>query len=446
MGLFSEGVAWDEVERQATDFLSRYIRFDTTNPPGIEAEAARFLAQTLSAEGIDSQLYEPAPGRANLVARLSAEEPVAPPLLLMHHIDVVPADGTTWRHPPFDGLVRDGHIWGRGALDDKGLGIIHMMALVLLKRLGVKLTRDVVFLAVSDEEQGGAFGAQWMIENHWPDIECEYVWDEGGMGSVGMIGRRPIFAISVWEKRSMLLKLIARGQGGHGSIAVDTPLDRLVRALHALQRHSPKMRFNSVTRDFMERISRDQPLLAGWLMRHAETPVIKGLMSRQVKNIPSIDAMLRDTITATVLSTGDKPNVVDEQAEAALDVRLLPDTDRDVFLDSIRRVINDDAIELEATESPTSGPPSPVDSEFFQALSQAIYNNEPDALVTPMQTPVATDSRFFREGGVAAYGLLPLVLTREDISSIHGVDERISMKSLTSGIKIALDAVGMVCS
>ncbi|MCH8063480.1 MAG: M20/M25/M40 family metallo-hydrolase [Chloroflexi bacterium] len=446
MGLLSEGVAWEEVERQATDLLSRYIRFDTTNPPGNEAEAAQFLAQTLSDEGIDSHLYEPAPGRANLVARLSAAEPVAPPLLLMHHIDVVPADGATWTRPPFHGLVREGHIWGRGALDDKGLGVIHLMALVLLKRLDVKLTRDIVFMAVSDEEEGGAFGAQWMIEKHWPDIECEYVWDEGGTGSVGMMGRRPIFAVSVWEKRSMLLKLTARGLGGHGSIAGNTPLDRLVRALHAVQGYSTDMRFNGVTREFFERISRDQGFIAGWLMRHAETPVVKGYMARQIKNISSIHAMLRDTITATVLSTGDKPNVVDEQVEATLDVRLLPDTDRDAFLDSIRRAINDDAIELEATGSPKSGPPSPVDSELFRALSQAIYANEPAALVTPMQTPYATDSRFFRERGVAAYGLLPVVLTGEELASIHGVDERMSVKSLTSGIKIALDAVGTLCS
>ena len=446
MVLPSEDVAWEEVERQATDLLSRYIRFDTTNPPGNEAAAARFLAKTLSDEGIDSQLYEPAPGRANLVARLSAAEPLAPPLLLLHHIDVVPADGASWTRPPFHGLVREGQIWGRGALDDKGLGIIHMMALVLLKRLGVKLTRDVIFTAVSDEEEGSAFGAQWMIENHWPDIECEYVWDEGGMGSVGLIGRRPIFAISVWEKRSMLLRMIAKGEGGHGSIPGDTPLNRLVRALHAVQEHSPEIRFNGVTRDFFERISRDQGFIAGWLMRHVETPVIKGFMSRQVKNIPSIDAMLRDTITATVLNTGDKPNVLDEQVDATLDVRLLPDTDRDAFLDSIKGVINDDRIELEATESPTSGSPSPVDSDFFRALSQAINAEEPDALVTPMQTPVATDSRFFRERGVAAYGLLPLVLNREELASIHGVDERISVKSLISGIKIVLDAVGKACS
>jgi len=259
------------------------------------------------------------------------------------------------------------------------------------------------------------------------------------------MGRRPIFAVSVWEKRSMLLKLTAEGTGGHGSMVGNTPLDRLVRALHAIQGYSPEMRFNSVTREFFDRISRDQGFIAGWLMRHAETPVVKGYMSRQIRNISSIHAMLRDTITATVLSTGDKPNVVDEQVEATLDVRLLPDTDRDAFLDSIRRVINDDAIELEATESPTSGPPSPVNSEFFRALSHAIYANEPDALVTPMQTPVATDSRFFRELGVAAYGLLPLVLTSEELGSIHGVDERISVKSLTSGIKIALEAVSTLC-
>ena len=159
-------IDWDEVGRQASGLLSRYIQIDTSNPPGNEGPAARFLADALSAEGIGASAYEPAPNRANLVARLVATHQDAKPVLLLHHMDVVPPSLPAWSVPPFDGLVRDGYVWGRGALDDKGLGTIHLMALVLLKRLGVPLRRDLIFMAVSDEEEGGEHGTQWMVRHH----------------------------------------------------------------------------------------------------------------------------------------------------------------------------------------------------------------------------------------------------------------------------------------
>ena len=205
---------WDRVRKRATEFLSQYIRLDTTNPPGNEAAAVRLLSKVLAAEGIAADLYEPAPGRANLVARLRAPSPRARPLLLLHHMDVVRANRDAWRVPPFAGDVRDGYIWGRGAIDDKGLGTMHLMAFLLLAKSAAPLSRDVILMAVADEEEGGELGAQWMTENHWDEIDCEYVWDEGGAGSRGVVGDASVFSIAVWEKRSMVLRLTVSGPGG----------------------------------------------------------------------------------------------------------------------------------------------------------------------------------------------------------------------------------------
>ena len=438
-------VRWEDVQHQATDVLSRYIQIDTTNPPGNEGEAARFLAEILSAEGIDAALYESAPGRANLVARLSAAESNSLPLLLLHHMDVVPAEPSAWSIPPFDGVVRDGHVWGSGAIDDKGLGTIHLMAFVLLKRLGIPLRRDVIFMAVADEEESGLYGTQWMVQRHWPDIECEYVWDEGGTGSRGVIGARPVFAISVSEKRSLQVRLTARGRGGHGSMASDTPVDRLIKALHALGDYRSEIRFNDVTQEFFRRIARTQPFPVSWLVRNAGSAIVKLVIVGRLAKIPSINAMLRDTLTPTVLAAGEKFNVAPEVAEAVLDARLLPDTRDEKFLDDLRRAINDEGVSVEATSFPASPPPSPIESAMFRAYERAIAAHVPGAVVAPLQTPVATDSRFFRAEGVNAYGLIPVVLTPEELGTIHGVDERLSIESLTTGIKIALDVIVELC-
>ena len=280
----------------------------------------------------------------------------------------------------------------------------------------------------------------------WPEIECEYVWDEGGTGSKGIIGTRPIFAVSVSEKRSLVVRLTARGAGGHGSMASAAPVYRLASALLALQLYPSDLRFNSVTREFFRRVSPARPFPISWMMRHLDHPAIRPLAARRLASIPSVNAMLRDTITPTVLSAGQKANVSPDLAEAQLDVRLLPETDAESFLNSIRLAISDPSISFEATDIPDSVPPSPMDSAMFEAFERAIEAQVPGAIVTPLQTPVATDSRFFRDRGVEAYGLLPAVLTQADINTIHGADERVSIENLTLGIKIALDVLIELCA
>ncbi len=229
-------------------------------------------------------------------------------------------------------------------------------------------------------------------------------------------------------------------------MASDSALDRLIKALNALQNHKFKVRFNSVTRQFFQNISQTQPKLAGWLMRHFESPGISTFMQGQISKIPSIDAMLRDTLTATIVNAGEKANVAPDVAEAVLDARLLPDTEQEAFISEIREVINDASLLVEATDSPVSAPPSPMNSDMLDAFEDAIREHEPEAIVTPMQTPVATDSRFFRDRGVKAYGLIPIVVTSDELRTLHGTDERISIEQLTGGIKIALSTLRKLVS
>ena len=450
-------IRWDELGRQASQILSRYIRIDSSNPPGSESETARFLSDLLSAEDIDATVYEAAPGRSNLVARLSgAESPGSSDhnaLLLLHHMDVVPAPFgppknrlEAWTVPPFSGALQDGYVWGRGAIDDKGLGIAHLMAFILLKRLGITLRRDIVFMAVADEEEGGKYGARWMIEHHWPEIECEYVWDEGGAGTVGAIGDRPVFGISVTEKRSITVRLTATGRGGHGAMATDTPIHRLTSALHALRHYRGDVKFNQVTREFFRRIAETQPFPASWMLRHAGHPAIKPLLVRKLPKAPGVQAMVRDTMTPTILMAGLKANVAPQAAVATLDLRLLPETDLEEYLATLKRAINDKSILIEVAEPPASPPPSPTDSSMFRAFERVIDSNVPGAMVAPMQTPVGTDSRFFRAKGVKAYGLIPAILTQEEIGAVHGVNERLSVENLTLSIRITLDVIMDLCT
>jgi acetylornithine deacetylase/succinyl-diaminopimelate desuccinylase-like protein len=229
-------VDWREVSEEATDILSRYIAVDTSNPPGNEEAAALFLADILRREGLEPRLYQAAPNRANLSVRLPGDGNKRA-FILLNHTDVVPAEPPFWQEPPFAGTVRDGVIWGRGALDMKGMAVMELMTFLLLKRHSIPLKRDVVFLALADEEAGGDAGVVWMDHHHPEVMDAEYVLNEGGYGFTELLGvRRPIFNCSISEKAPLWLKLRAHGSPGHGSVPHDdNSLERLVRALNRVQ-------------------------------------------------------------------------------------------------------------------------------------------------------------------------------------------------------------------
>jgi len=274
---------WDAVRERAVALMSQYVQIDTTNPPGNEMIAAEWLRDRLAEAGVttDVTLYETAPGRGILVGRIAGTEALKP-LVLNHHMDVVPADPAQWTHPPFSGDVADGYVWGRGTLDTKGLGIMHLVALEHLRKEGVTFRRPVIFLAVADEEVGGEKGMAWLVEHHAKDLDPEWVWDEGGMG-LRMKGDKVMFGIAVAEKKVLWLRLVAHGEAGHGSLPnPNNPNIRLARALKRIADQRPRLRVNDVTKLMLAQLATTQPFPISILMRHASNPLVMSLIGSQI--------------------------------------------------------------------------------------------------------------------------------------------------------------------
>ncbi len=438
---------WTTIAEDAAATLSRYLQFDTTNPPGNEMAAARWLETQLVERGITSRitLYEPAPGRAVLLGHIAGSEPLKP-LVLNHHIDVVPADPTQWSHPPFSGDVAKGYVWGRGALDTKGLGIIHLLALEKLIRDGVTFRRPIIFLAVPDEETGGSQGMEWLVENHLDELDPEWVWDEGGGGFKGLLGDQPMFGVAVAEKQVQALRLVATGEAGHGSMPHDDNAN--VTLMHALDRVlKPRpMRINEVTAVMFQEIAKSQRFPMSFLLRHIDNPLILKLAGPRLAADKLMNAMLRDTLSLTMLEAGYKINVIPERAEAGIDCRLLPDTDARQFRRWLERTVADDRVQVDVRKASTPTTLSPIKSPFFDAVRRVIARHVPDAIVFPLQMPGGSDSRFFRAQNIPAYGFGPFVLEVSEIPRIHGIDERISIENLELGVKITCDLVQSLCA
>jgi len=437
---------WGAVREDAAATLSRYICFDTTNPPGNEAPAAAWLKGQLLEREIteDVTIYEPAPNRAVLVGHIAGHEDLRP-LVLNHHMDVVPADPGQWSHAPFGGEIDEGYVWGRGALDTKGLGVMHLLALERLVRAGSAFRRPVIFLAVSDEETGGSQGMRWLVDHHLDGLDPEWVWDEGGGGFKGLVGDRPMFGIAVAEKQIQHLRLIATGQPGHGAMPHDDNAnERLMKALERVLRPRP-MRINEVTEALFEAVAQFQPFPVSFLLRHIDHPLALRLVGPRLTADKRLNAMLRDTISLTTLEAGYKINVIPERAEAGIDCRLLPDTDADSFRGWLDAAVDDEQVTVEVVETSEPTVVSPIDSPFFTAVRRAVVRHVPDGLAFPLLVPGGTDSRYFRAHDVPAYGFTPMLLEPPELDRVHGIDERLSIDNLELGIKITRDVVRDLC-
>jgi acetylornithine deacetylase/succinyl-diaminopimelate desuccinylase-like protein len=368
--------------------------------------------------------YESTPERVILLARLPANAPIAgrKPIVLLHHMDVVPADAKRWPLPPFAAEVRDGELWGRGAIDMKGIGVTQLYAFLALKNQPTKRTRDVILLAVPDEEAGGKLGARFMIENHYADLDPEYVLDEGGCGSRDLFAEgKLVFGIGVAEKKILWLKLRAEGIAGHGSQPHENnPNDRLVRALSRLLAAPPPM---------------------------GELDVIKTLRARigQPANNKYMRAIERSTIALTTLRSGvgdpPKANVIPSLAEATIDCRVLPGTTKEQWLDELRKKLDDAAIAIDILYESVDPVVTPTDTSFYRALEASLLRHHPGAIVTPTLVPYGTDSNAFRPRGVKSYGLFPVVLPAAIIASMHGDSERLPIGELSGGIQVLYEAL-----
>ncbi len=418
----SEGSVW----------LRDYLRIDTTNPPGNESRAVDYLAGILTREGIESRRFGAAPSRENLWARLPANAGTGPTrgaILLLHHIDVVPA-GTGWQVPACGGEIRDGRLWGRGAIDDKSLGIAFLAAMIDLKRSGIRRSRDVIWLAVADEESGGGEGTAWLLAKH-PDLfrGVEAVIGEGGANRVAQ-GRLLWWGIEVAQKRPLWLEVIARGRGGHGSgLNPWSANHALIRGLDRLLSAEPRWRVTDPVRTYLHALAPLHNPTLGKQFREIDR-VVEPTGPREML-MPGLANLFLDTAQITVLSGGNRINVIPASASARIDVRLLPDTDGAAYLAEVEKALGPD---LE-TKLLLTAPPAAASSTSTPTFAAFVKTLAGSAPVVPAFIAGFTDSRYFREKGVPAYGFSPFALEGADLAGIHAVDERIPLAELDRGIE-----------
>src|SRR5262245_8508403 len=438
---------WTALGDETVDALRRYLAIDTTNPPGNETEGARFLAERLAGDGIASEMAESAPGRGNLMARLPGDGSLGA-IVLHHHIDVVYADRRYWSVDPFGGVIRDGALYGRGALDMKGTGILQLMALVAIKRANVRLKRDLILLATADEEAGSAFGMRWVVEHrrHWL-AGAEYALSEFGGIQHRADWRAPLGAIDVSEKTGLPLRLIAHGEPGHGSMPwPDTAPHRLIRALGRLLAAERPPRVLPETQEFFAALARVVPGsdAAGFadLAAALEDP---GYRARFLAN-KQYAAMVRTTFAANMLKASDKRNVIPPEAVADVDCRMLAGDEPDEIVAWVCRAIDDAHVDVEVVRVPKRPNLSPPDTELYKALARALVARRPDVVVAPQILTGGTDSRTFRECGLTAYGWSPLHVGGDGLGGVHGNDEHVEVDDLREGarsyIEMLLDVAG----
>lgn len=430
-----------ELQRLQDEAVTRakeYLRINTANPPGNEEVSMKWFARILQQEGIPFDTVSSAPGRGNIWARLKGGN--APALMLLHHMDVVPADPRYWDVDPYSADVRNGDIYGRGALDTKLLGIAHFQTFIALHRLRVPLDRDVVFMATADEEAGGAFGAGWIVKNR-PDAfrGVGFVLNEGGDGSLE--NGRQTFGIEVTQKVPLWLKLIATGNPGHGSQPqVSTSVTRLIRALDRLRTYEFAPRIVPAVDAYFKGIA---PNAGPW--QAAFQDLAKAVQDRNTllklqADAPAAAALTRNTCSITMLEASNKVNVVPPEATAQIDCRTLPDQDHAAFIAELTAVINDPAIRIEKTLGFTPAV-SPQDNAVYRAMVDVTRQHFPQAAIIPSVSTGFTDSHFFRDLGIPSYGYSPFLIPAEQESGLHGNNERMSEVNVRRGTAVMLDVV-----
>lgn len=426
------------LSEEATGWLADLIRIDTSNPPGNELAAAKYIAAILEREGIRNEVLESAPGRGIVIARLQAG-PLPDPsraLLLLGHIDVVGVQREKWSVDPFGGVIKDGYLWGRGAIDDKGMVVANLAVIVALKRSGVPVTRDVIFLAEGDEEGGGDNGIEFAISQHWEKIAAAYAINEGGR-TMAKDGKVQYVGIQASEKVPVDVEVIATGPSGHGSMPrPDNPIVRLAAAVAKIGAYVPPAKPNTITRRYFEQLSKiEDPEVAKW-MRALETPERMEQAARRLSEAsPMWNSMLRNSIAPTILNGGIRSNVVPSEARATLNIRLLPGESITDLLATLQKLVDDPQVRFEAgftTRQPA--PPSSLENGFYQAIETAVPRVFPGAIPVPFMSTGATDMAQLRLRNVQAYGVLPFPLSEQDDARMHADDERIPIDAFHKGI------------
>ena len=446
-----EQVDWDQEGAAVVELLRALLRFDTTNPPGNEAECVEFLADALRGAGVEPQLLSPAPGRANLVARLPGGDGGAAPLLLNGHVDVVAVEAGRWRHPPFAGEIHDGAIWGRGAVDMKQMVAMSVATVGLLARLGVPLARELKLAAVADEEAGCAAGSAWLVDHHPEVVRAGHAIGEVG-GATFYLGGRPFYPVQVAEKGIAWLRASASGSTGHGSVPRDdNAVVRLSEFLARVGRRKLPLHASPEVRRFLEGLAglqgRAGRAARPRLLRPRWSELVLGRGVRDPGMARLLSALLRNTASPTVVHAGSKVNVIPGRAEAELDGRIAVGSSEAELLAELRALAGPGiALELLGpSRPPTITPPG---DELFGTLAAVVAEHHPGAVAVPTITPGFTDAKFWSKLGTACYGFTPIRLEPSDAdfaAMFHGDDERVPVAGLKAGLRMLADAVARHC-
>jgi acetylornithine deacetylase/succinyl-diaminopimelate desuccinylase-like protein len=450
------GSAADPLDAEARRILTDYVRIDTSNPPGNETAGATWLRQLLAKEGIESQLLGNDPNRQSLYARLrSGTNEKA--LVLLHHIDVVPAATSDWTKPPFGAVESGGYLFGRGALDIKSLGVAELMAMIELKRRKTPLRRDVIYLAVADEEAGGLHGCKALLDEH-PDLfaNAGFVLNEGGYNET-IVDKVAFWGIETQQKLPLWLRVRVSGAPGHGAAPPDDggTIGRLITALGKIQAIETPYRMTPAAKRYFATLAKTKNDYRGDAMRALTrgdssidaAPIDVAQVKKSLS--PGYRSLLHDTIAITRVNGGTSLNSLPAHATADLDIRLLPDETPDAMIATIRSAVAEAAGKRGEVEVLLSSPPVPessADTELFRVLTRELQKAEPGSAVGTTLGGGTSDSRFFRAKGITAYGIAPFKVNYYDADTVHGNDERIRLNFFTEGTRLVRAIVREFCA
>lgn len=443
---------WSAIEAETIERLQALIRFDTTNPPGNELPLAEYLVDVLEREGISTTLLTPAPGRAEVIARIKGSG-ARRPVMMLAHMDVVGVEREKWSCDPFGGVIRDGYLYGRGAIDDKGMLAANLMSMLLLKRhvvdAGVRLERDVVFVATSDEETGGDFGMKWLVREHRDLLDAEFAINEGGRTRKISGGKRYL-AIQTAEKISHMVTMTARGPAGHSAIPLSgNSIFHLGRALARLGEYREPVTLTETTRRFFGLLARVWPVAE-------ERAAMAALVSKDVaeaargaetlSKIPVFNAVMRNGISPTRIAGGVAGNVIPAEVTAVLNVRTIPGFRIEDVVARMKAWLDDPEIEFAVAAHTEEAPGSDPSSPMFNAIAQSAAEIDPELTIVPYLSTGGTDSAHLRRIGIDSYGILPFPMEQSDEERMHGHDERIPVQSLHFGTRLIFESIRRIAT
>lgn len=423
---------------ELVSLCGEFLRLNSANPPGNEEESILFLESILTKAGIKAEILSPAPKRANLFAKLCGKKSDMP-LVILSHVDTVPAKKEDWECDPFGGEIKDGFLYGRGALDMKVQAICQLFAFIDISKEGLTPERDVIYLATCDEETGGKLGVKFMLEKKEILRNADFVLSEGGfiIEDDGKLHAQ----ISVTEKKVSQFYIKAKGIGGHGSTPHrDNPNEKVIEAAHRILSYSWPIKLHPVAMKYVDGMMKGKTI-KGFAFKDLKSALKRKSFLAYLEENPSINALLRNTVTCTIISGGEKINVIPTEAQAAFDARILPTEKHESFYSRIKRIAGSEVEVIPTSEKFEKAYYSNYRTKYFEAIEREIKGIFGQISVLPYMTTGATDLRYFRALGIPSYGFFPIVLTKDEIIRMHGTNERISLENILRGYQVTKNII-----